>query len=252
MKIAFITDLHIDVNGVYPLGLDTRTQFIQTLDHASAQGYEVLVLGGDLCHKTGNKEIYQWVRAEALGRFATVWPIPGNHDDPEMMAEEFGLESSLQEAELYYSRRFGDVEFIFLDTSSASMSEPQWQWLSQKIDAQDEDVFIIMHHPPVLAGSMHMEPKYQFAQTDRAAAIFKKYGAKRFHIFCGHYHLERTVVRDNVHIYISPSTFVQIHPGHTDFVKGNDYYSYREIILRERGFYFTSCHTAGSLLLAEV
>lgn len=248
MKIAFITDLHIDAPGNFPLGLDTRAQFLKTLDYAADSGCEALILGGDLCHKTGDRDIYSWVKNEVYKRFDLVYAVPGNHDDPVLMAEIFGTTNDLHENELYNSHLLGGVEFLFSDTSSGYMSESQWSWLFEKAKKQHTDVFIIMHHPPVLVGSKHMEPKYQFNQMSKAAELFKEFNSKQFHVFCGHYHLDRTVVSGNMHLYLTPSTFVQIHPQYSDFVRGSDFIGYREIIVGEGSGYCTETLITGSII----
>lgn len=247
MKIAFVSDLHIDTAGALPLSIDTRLQYQKTLEYIEKEGYKVLILGGDLCHRQGDPDIYRWIHQQLNGRFEKVLAIPGNHDNPVMLAQAFGLSAEVHYGELYYSRVLADTRILFLDTSSGQLSSDQWSWLDAMIADSSKHVIIVMHHPPIEADSRHMEPKYQFAGMEDMRQLALRYSHKIFHVFCGHYHLDRTVVSDNLVVHISPSVFVQIHPESKEFLKGSEYYGFREINLLGNGSYSTGCITVGSL-----
>ncbi|MFN8339137.1 MAG: metallophosphoesterase [Saprospiraceae bacterium] len=241
MRCCFVTDLHIDQPGIFPLGLDTQDQFLKVLDHIKGQNYDVIILGGDLCNKTGDEAIYQWISAQIADIQVPVFAISGNHDTSTLLADSFGLSQYMNAGELFYTKIIEGIEFIFLDTSAGKMSDQQWALLAQKIDSCDgRNLFVMMHHPPIIAGSAHMEPKYQFEQMDRFKSLTLKYSHKQFHVFCGHYHLERTIVSDNVTVYISPSTFVQIDPNYMEFRPFMPYFGYREVILDDDGKIMTN------------
>lgn len=236
MRFCFVTDLHIDQPGIFPLSLDTRDQFLKVLDHVKAQNYDFIILGGDLCNKVGDEAIYRWIGAQMADIQVPVFAISGNHDDSILLAHSFGLSPDVHENELFYSRHIQGLEFIFLDTSLGRMAGQQWAWLEEKIERYGgQNLWIAMHHPPILAGSAHMEPKYQFEQMATFKALTLKYNHLNFNVFCGHYHLERTIVSDHLTVYISPSTFVQIDPNYLEFKPYMPYFGYREVILDDDG-----------------
>lgn len=237
MKICLLTDLHIDLEGKYPLNIDTRQHFQIVLAKAQETKYDFLILAGDLCNQTGDDTIYAWIKEQLKDITIPIKVIAGNHDHATLLANAFGEEKNLHDNELYYTYRLNAIKFIFLDTSKGEMSENQWHWLNEKIKVSGKDVFIFMHHPPLAAGALHMEPRYSFRQMDRFAQLCNGYPDQQFHIFTGHYHLERTIHHKNRTVYITPSTFVQINPDYEAFQPITDQIGYREITLLRDGFH---------------
>ncbi len=233
LRICFVTDLHIDNDTDVTFKIDTKNNFTKILDFISQRQYDLLVLGGDLCNRVGDREIYNWInsRIEAIG--LPLFAIAGNHDNASLMAQVFGWEDKLKANELYYSISMAGRHLLFLDTSAAEMSDIQFEWLDGEIRKINETVIIFMHHPPVESGSKHMEPRYMFRQSERFKTIFKKYSDKKFQIFCGHYHMERTISQENFTVNICPSTFIQIDGDSETFKPMNNLIGYREIILAE-------------------
>ena len=233
MKVCFITDLHIDIEGVMPNEIDSRAKFINVLTHVAGKSYDLMILGGDLCNQTGNEDIYRWIKKhlDAVGIPYAI--IAGNHDTSALMAQIFGMSLSVHDGELYYNiQHEGIGEIMYLDTAAGWMSDDQYIWLERKIkNHETDDVIICMHHPPLLAGSLLMEPRYFFQQSERFKALCSHFKSKRFYIFCGHYHIARTVISDNIVLFITPSTFVQIDPDSEIFWKDGDRYGYRDIIM---------------------
>ena len=240
MKICLITDIHIDAPGELPIGLDTRLQFVQTIQKIKEKKYDFMIVAGDLCHKTGIKETYLWIKSLLDETSIPYCVIPGNHDTSPVLAEVFGLDGELLDEELYYDRKFVDGNVIFLDTSKGMMSDTQFKWLEEKIESSPETVTICMHHPPLISHSNHMEPTYMFSQMERFENLCSKYSDKKFQIFCGHYHMERTIIKNNITLFITPSTFVQIDPDSFEFRKLGDSFGYREIWITEGQCYYTN------------
>lgn len=229
MKICFVTDLHIDTDGLMPLGLDTRAHFRQVLGDIKEKSFDLLVLGGDLCHRTGDEGIYGWILQQLGDLKMPFLSISGNHDTSLLLAKSFGWEEKLHGDELYYTHTIGASKFIFLDTSQSVMSDHQWSWFTSEIMDQGPNIYIFMHHPPVISGSKHMEPKYLFTQTERFEALCNSFIEKHFYIFTGHYHIEKSIMKANISVFITPSTFVQIDPESVEFKPVYDNIGYREL-----------------------
>ena len=233
MKVCFITDLHIDIEGFMPNNIDSRAKFHNVMNHIRDRSYDLMILGGDLCNQTGNEDIYKWIKEQLDNTGISYYIISGNHDTSDMIAVVFGISSFIQNRELYYHVHHDSIgDIIYLDTSAGWMSDDQYKWLENKIrNHQTEQVIICMHHPPLLSGSALMEPRYFFQESGRFKSLCDSFRHKQFFIFCGHYHIARTVISDNIFIFITPSTFVQIDPDSETFRKDGDRYGYREIII---------------------
>lgn len=210
MIIAHITDLHIGREGEFPYDTDVRSRFRRIVAVLRAQRFDAMVIGGDLCYREGDAEIYAWIRAELASLSAPVFVIPGNHDDTVLLAEAFDLRHELKGGKLYYRRMIGSVPALFLDTADATLSVEQLDFLEERLSGAGEDhPLIFMHHPPVRAGVHYMDLKYPLLNMREVQQRISSTG-KNCSIFCGHYHAEKTVSTDAMRIYLTPSTFVQI------------------------------------------
>lgn len=234
-KIIFITDLHIDTEGIILSGRDTRAQLMRVLKQVSQSNSDSIILGGDLCNRTGDTEIYQWIKNQFSAYNLKVHPISGNHDTSLLMADAFNLNNHLVSNALYYSITNGDIPSILLDTSTGWMDINQWIWLEDQVHKSGSNIYIFMHHPPVICNSQHMEPKHMFQEMDKFTKLCQRFKDKTFHIFTGHYHLEKTVVSDNMIVYVSPSSFLQIDPESEAFRIMHPYFGYRVILISNDG-----------------
>lgn len=234
-KIIFITDLHIDTEGVFLSGRDTRDQLLRVLKQISQTKFDSIILGGDLCNITGDSKIYQWIKNQFSAYNLKVNPISGNHDTSLLMADAFELNNHLVNDALYYSITVGGIPCILLDTSTGRMDSKQWAWLENQIYKSSNDIYIFMHHPPVICNSQHMEPKHKFKEMDKFTELCQRFKDKTFHVFSGHYHLEKTVVSNNIIVYVSPSSFIQIDPESVEFRIMHPYFGYRIILLSNEG-----------------
>lgn len=52
--------------------------------------------------------------------------------------------------------------------------------------------------------------------------------------------MERTIIKNNITLFITPSTFVQIDPDSFEFRKLGDSFGYREIWITEGQCYYTN------------
>ncbi|MFZ1749774.1 MAG: metallophosphoesterase, partial [Saprospiraceae bacterium] len=229
MKICLITDLHINMQGELPLGIDTQANLIKVLHHIGSKKYEFIMINGDLMHFDTADSSYQWIGNKMKSLKTPIYVTAGNHDDPVILAHAFDMAAELKGSELYYIIQDSGFSFICLDTSKGKMSEQQWMWLEDQIEHRGQMVYIFMHHPPIISYSKHMEPKYIFLEVDRFERLCSKYAEKQFHIFCGHYHIERTIIKNNIQVYITPSTFVQIDPDEVQFKILDTSIGYRDI-----------------------
>ncbi len=241
MKIIQITDLHIGKEDELPVGMDVRGNFASVLEKAAAMKPDYLVLSGDLSFHDGDPEACEWVRSLVVPLGIPFEVIPGNHDDPAVLARVFGYEKEgFHQNELYFSRQWGAHTILFLDTSQGTMSPVQWRWLETQLAGWTApSALIFMHHPPLIAGVPFMDRNYPFRQIPEFERLVRTY-PHAYQVFCGHYHAEKTVAYPNVNVFITPSTFFQI-AQHTDTLQiDHSRPAFRLIDLQENGDLFTT------------
>jgi 3',5'-cyclic-AMP phosphodiesterase len=238
-KIAFLTDQHISLTQDNPFLIDTKVNFLALWNHVKSQNVDAVFFGGDFCYEKGDKEVYQWFFDHLTTAPFPCYLIPGNHDDSSLMSSVFKGYHVDKESEMYYKKVIRDIPFLFLDTSKGYMGESQWLWLTQEMEkTNDRRMYIVMHHPPVFAGSMHMDSLYAFKETDRFIKLARAHKDKLLTVFSGHYHLDRMVTFENISLYITPSSYINIDPDAPGFaILATQKTGYREMVWKDGLFY---------------
>jgi Icc protein len=234
MKIVQITDLHIAENGEDTLGVDVRQNFQDILTSVRSLSPDLIVLTGDLCFDKGNEPTYQWVRSHLDFLETPYTAIGGNHDSPALLAKAFHIPQLLVGNELYYKREWDGHTALFLGTSSGEVSKTQLAWLENELALLHRDSVIFMHHPPIVGGAPFMDSKYALRNMAEVQSILFNF-PHHLTIFCGHYHIEKTLCTRNLTVHITPSTYFQID-AHSEGFKVDHYrIACREINLRSDG-----------------
>ena len=235
MRILQLTDLHIGEEGEDTYGVDVRSNFLKIIDFAKTLQPDRIVLTGDLCFRSGNTDIYFWIKY-LLDQLAVPFDvISGNHDDPAQLAKVFGTFSDLHRGELYFARNFGECPALFLDTTVGSLSQRQLDWLQQQLQAIQQELLLFMHHPPLIAGVPYMDKSHALKPESRKALQDILFGFSwQIHAFCGHYHVEKIVAEKNVAVHITPSCFFQIDPVAETFRIDHHRIGLREIIVKDK------------------
>lgn len=235
MRIAFITDLHLDEAGKKPQGVDVRQNFLNALAFLTELKPNCLVLGGDICNTVGDRSIYEWVKTQLTRLPFPHYVIAGNHDDSVLMADVFGRTQDLHGDELYYAIPLEGRPTLFLDTAKGDMSAGQWAWLRSYMSAlRDTNVLIFMHHPPLPADVRFMDLNGPFRQSDEFVQLVRDLPC-HVTVVCGYYHAEKVVQRGNLLALVSPSTIVQIKQDTTEMVIDNHCVGIRELNLTIHG-----------------
>ena len=216
MRIIQITDLHIDQKGEFPVDIDVRKNFTEILKEVRALEPDHLVVTGDLCYRTGEKDIYQWIKTRLNLLDFPYSIIGGNHDDSVLMANEFEIEHLLTDDELFYAKKIGKTVCLFFDTVKGYHSEKQLNWIKRQLKNATGEVIIFMHHPPVKAGIPFMDKKHALKDIETIQQILLEY-SDPIYIFCGHYHVEKTISFKNIMVQITPSCFFQMNQQSESF-----------------------------------
>jgi Icc protein len=234
MKIIQITDLHVAREGEPSFGVDVRQNFLDALKAAKSLSPDLLVLTGDLCYDTADMEIYHWIKTQVDALHIPYSVIGGNHDSSGALASAFDAEHLLVGGELFYKRWLHGQCLFFLETSEGFVSEGQLLWLSHELSLLEKDTVIFMHHPPVLGGVPHMDINYPLQNIAEVQEVFAQC-PYHLTIFCGHYHVEKTICLRNMTVQITPSTYFQID-SHTEGFKVDHLRpAFREINIRKDG-----------------
>ena len=235
MKLAFITDMHLGAEGEKPTGVDVRQHFLKALDFVADMKPSGLVLGGDIGNGTHDRAIYEWVKKQVDKLPMPCYVIPGNHDDSTMLAEVFRNTHYLHGSELYYALPLEGRPVLFLDSSKGKLSTDQWDWLREYLKAlRDNNILIMMHHPPLPADVVFMDRKYPFEQSDAFLDLVRELPC-HVTVVCGHYHVDKVVQRGNLLVLLSPSTFYQMQQNTPEFAIDHYQIGIREINLTTHG-----------------
>jgi Icc protein len=231
MKCIQVTDLHVGLPSEKPHDVDVRANFLRVLEAVAAEEADQIVFSGDLCYRQPDASVYDWILGKCRAAGINPLVISGNHDEQAILKDYFDAGYHEDSGEIYFLRSWVGSQVFFLDTTPGSMSETQLDWLEATLDASHAPI-IFMHHPPALCGVPHMDNKYNFKQIDRVQKLFHGH-PHPVHVFCGHYHVNKTVSVSNLHIHITPSCFFQIRSDIQEF--GIDHYriGYRRIIIEE-------------------
>lgn len=216
MKIIQITDLHLDKKGKTPYEIDVRKNFRVIMREVRSTQPDHLVISGDLCFDTGEKKTYEWVRNILELQDFPCSLIAGNHDDPILMAEVFGLEHLLTDDEIFYAKKIGKYTCLFLDTAKGYHSEKQLNWLRRQLRNHKRELIIFMHHPPFKIGMPFMDKKHGLKDAKIITDLLLDY-SNNITVFCGHYHIEKTIRYKNILAHITPSCFYQLDQNSSRF-----------------------------------
>ena len=236
MRILQITDQHIGGPNEKPWAVDVRSHFNQLCQKIKAISPDYFVVTGDLCLEQGDTDVYKWIKHKLDEVSIPYFVLSGNHDDPTLIADVFGLKHDLKDDELYYSRQLGAYKVLFLDSTPGTLSGTQLTWLEKELRiASNTPQLIFIHHPPVLAGVSYMDMHYPMVESSRLQlSNICRNSQNDIHLFCGHYHSARTITTAFSTIYITPSSYVQIDPFSVSFKPEHTIPGYRIIDVSEQ------------------
>lgn len=242
MRIIQLTDLHVGEEGELGFGVDVRANFLKILQATRQLKPDRIVVTGDLCMNSGVASIYQWMKGQLDGLGIPYDVISGNHDDPMMMAAAFEKLADVHGEELYFHKKFDGVPCLYLDTTIGEVSITQLNWLKECLLTIDREIIIFMHHPPMLADVPWMDERYPFQMREAMQEVLFAH-PHAVNVFCGHYHVERTMQQRNLTMHITPSCYFQIDAHSQEFKIHHYNIALREIeleagMVRHSVFYF--------------
>lgn len=229
LKIIQISDLHIGFANENPYNIDVRGNFVKILSTLKSTEFDLLVISGDLCFRQSNKDIYHWIKEQLIDFNGKYVIVPGNHDDSQVIAKIFHCESNLIHDEIYFKKQLNNHPILFLDSSKGNFSASQLKWLEKELKGSNKGpVIIFMHHPPLVADVPYMDNKWAFESREEVETIFNAVNYEKY-VFCGHYHLDKTIRKDHLSVYITPSTFFNLKADSKEFEIDNYLLGWRQI-----------------------
>jgi Icc protein len=195
MLLAQISDLHFLPKGTLAFGrVDVAGCLERAIDHLAAlqPRPDAVLITGDL---TNDGDAAVWAElTSVLARLdAPVYPLPGNHDDRELMRRAFAqLELFPAEGPLCFVVGLGPLRLIGLDSlipgdPAGQLGAEQLAWLDARLaEAPQTPTLVALHHPPFATGIDHMDAMMLTDAGAVAAVIGRHPQVER--VLCGHVH----------------------------------------------------------------
>ncbi|WP_350570355.1 3',5'-cyclic-AMP phosphodiesterase [Pseudomonas sp. H26/SER47-MNA-CIBAN-0231] len=217
------------------LGMKTRESLQQVIDLVLAQQAQIdlLLATGDIS-QDGTLESYQAFRQMSAQINAPARWIPGNHDEPMVMAEA-AVQSTLLESVV----DIGNWRVTMLDSAVPGsvpgyLQDDQLQLLARALsEAPERHHLVCLHHHPVSIGCAWMEP-IGLRNPEAFFEVLDRFPQVRA-VLWGHVHQEIDRERNGVRLMASPSTCIQFEPGSADFKVGEQAPGYRWLRLLSDG-----------------
>jgi Icc protein len=143
IKIAHITDIHIEHQFPKQHGVDAMQNWEMLLADVKSRKVDLLEFGGDI----GETSMFPYF-FESLDRIGIPYHIVlGNHDKYEEVKVHLKTKSSLNENELFYTFHDDEHQFFVLDSSIGKLSNLQQDWFLSALEQSHLFPVVFVHHP---------------------------------------------------------------------------------------------------------
>ena len=231
-----LSDSHLFADAdVTLLGMNTRDSLQRVIDLVREQqpSVDLVLATGDLS-QDGTLASYRQFRDMTAPIGAPARWLPGNHDEPQIMASA-AVHSDLLEPVV----DVGNWRITLLDSAVPGsvpgyLQDQQLQLLVQALsEAPNRHHLVCLHHHPVSIGCAWMEP-IGLRNPDALFAVLDRFPQVKA-VLWGHVHQEIDSERNGVRLLASPSTCIQFAPGSEDFQVSDQAPGYRWLRLHADG-----------------
>jgi Icc protein len=206
MRIAQVSDLHLDDFLAQKYQLDTRAHLGLVWDDLTAAQPDLVVLSGDL----GTPESHPWLVDQVRALGIPCLAILGNHDRfAQVRAAGLAREPSMAADEYYYAKPLGGAAGLFLDSGSGKVSADQLGWLARELESAPGPILVFCHHP-ILAVDPVLDRILGLTNRAEVEAVLARSGRPTT-VFCGHYHCASHRVSGSLRQYVDPAVIMQIN-----------------------------------------
>ncbi|MEM7103706.1 MAG: metallophosphoesterase [Bacteroidota bacterium] len=221
-SIAFITDLHIDEAFPIEHGVDARANFERILADLRSRDIEQVFIGGDI----GENAALEWF-FDTLNDFKLDLVL-GNHDEFKAVRKHHSSKLSNDSSEWFYTFDDPFFTYIFMDSSSATISDTQFNWLQAAVQTT-KDILLFIHHP-ILPVQTIVDQKYPLYDRDMVQNLLSSLPNK-VTVFCGHYHTNDEQKVGNITQYVTAACSFQALKNTEETVVDTSNFGYRLIHL---------------------
>jgi Icc protein len=237
VQLLHVTDPHLFGDPARHLyGVNTAESLRLVLEQALGAGPppDAVLVTGDIGDDLSAAAYARFRQAlEHCG--APVFCLPGNHDDPALMA------ALLDERGFQYggSARLGAWGLVMLDThvpgkAHGLLADAELERLDAQLrEFRDVPVLVCLHHPPVPVGSAWLDG-VGLRNGTAFLDVIDRHEQVRV-VLAGHVHQEFDVQRGAVRLLATPSTCAQFTPRTPRCVMDRRPPGYRCLSLREDG-----------------
>ena len=254
MRIAQLTDLHLDPAEPHPHGVDTVANARAAVAALRKQAPDLVLVTGDLALHTGSRQAYALCRTVLDDVGCDYLVIPGNHDDASLFHALFGKRYRLQDGGLDRRVQVAGRDIVLLDSASGAIRAAQLDWLDavlwslhqdEKRGARLAGVLIAIHHPIAGGISRYMEANYALVGRESLLDLLAGYADRiAITVLSGHYHTDADVVVRGVRQLVTPSTYATIDPTQGTFRSVGNRPGYRLLDWSDDGGIATSVEYA--------
>ncbi|MBW4465860.1 MAG: 3',5'-cyclic-AMP phosphodiesterase [Pegethrix bostrychoides GSE-TBD4-15B] len=216
-RVVQLSDTHLfsDSNREL-LGVPTADSLVTVLDAVRQVQPELLLLTGDLSQDE-TAPSYERLRDLVLPLNIPTYWLPGNHDQPDLMAQILE-NSSISSRKLFDHHGWN---FVLLNSAQPGkvdgyLSPEILSNLERQLQSlPSQPTLIALHHPPCPIGSDWMD-QISLRQPDDFCSIVERHPQVKLVLF-GHIHQEFSATRAGVQYLGCPSTCVQFKPQNSVF-----------------------------------
>lgn len=250
VSVIQLTDLHLlaDIAEDFK-GQNPWRNLNRLLAQIACEGQpDLYLLTGDLCQDhspEAARKVYRML-AECMDKTGIRWQwIPGNHDEPKLMAEFKKVEPSVV---------VGDWQWLLLNSNSGSphgeLADNERQVLLASLsDPKAAYQAVAVHHQPLLVGPERKGFFYsELSDPDQVAGIdsipLRDAGwlwqtlcqqSQVKAVICGHVHQDQQIERDGLILFTTPATSIQFKADINGFELEQLLPGYRCIQLSDKG-----------------
>lgn len=236
-RLVQITDTHIyaDAESRFD-GMDTRASLAAVLAALAARhaAPAALLVTGDLS-MDGSAAAYRHLAQALAGITAPLLCVPGNHDEPAVLAEQApALARALPCALVIDGWRLLCFDTRIAGEPGGALGSAQLAWLAAALAADGSTpTGLVLHHPPSAIDSPWMDA---MGLADRAALWDCCAGHRQLRfMLAGHVHQNHDSYRAGVRVMTTPSTCVQFEPRARHFAIDRRAPGYRVLDLHADG-----------------
>lgn len=200
-RIAHITDLHLDEALPPGIEINTRKRFDMILESIKENEIDEIICTGDIGENKGVE--YFFTQLKNMHLSVTL----GNHDDFFEVSKYYSLGADYGLNKIYKSEVYGDYKFIYLDSSAEYIDHTQMKWLKRELKSA-QPLIIFVHHP-ILALGLKIDEIGQLNNSNELKQLLIEV-PNPVNVFCGHYHMESSLVYKNVVQHITPAVVFQV------------------------------------------